>query len=141
MPTLSKGRVIIRPPAREDWPAFLAAVHRSHDLHHPWVSPPSTRKAFGSYLERLGTDSHRGFLVLHRRTGDLVGVINLNHLIRGPLQNAFLGYYGFSPHAGTGQMHEGMLLVLNHAFRRPTAPRLRWRESAALFGRGTPGAI
>jgi ribosomal-protein-alanine N-acetyltransferase len=47
----------------------------------------------------------------------MVGVINLNNLIRGAFHNAFLGYYGFAPHAGQGLMYEGMLLVLRHAFR------------------------
>jgi ribosomal-protein-alanine N-acetyltransferase len=39
-------------------------------------------------------------------------------VIRGTFQNAFLGYYAFSPYAGAGLMHEGMRLVLNHAFRK-----------------------
>jgi len=109
-------RVKIRPPTRGDGSAFLAAVHRSRAAHHPWVSPPDSTGAFGIYLKRISSDSHRGFLVVLRDTGDLVGVINLNNLIRGGLQSAFLGYYGFSPYLGTGLMREGMFLVLKHAF-------------------------
>src|SRR5215469_18167978 len=82
----SNLRVTIRPPRPADRQAFLAAVLRSRSLHHPWVSAPATAKTFAAYLKRLSTESHRGFLVIHRGTGDLVGVINLNHIIRGALR-------------------------------------------------------
>src|SRR5690242_15569423 len=106
MQKLWKVPVTIRPPTGGDGPAFLSAVRRSRSLHSPWVSPPATAKAFASYVERAGSESHRGFLVIHRHTGDLVGVINLNNLIRGAFHNAFLGYYSFLPHAGRGLMYE-----------------------------------
>jgi [ribosomal protein S5]-alanine N-acetyltransferase len=111
-------RVSIRPPAASDGPAFLAAVRRSRSFHYPWVSPPATPKAFAGYAERAVSETHRGFLIIDRLTGDLVGVINVNNLIRGGFHSAFLGYYGFLPHAGQGLMYEGMQLVLSHAFRR-----------------------
>ena len=117
-------RVAIRPPRAGDGPAFLSAVGRSRSLHYPWVSPPATTKAFASYVERAVSESHRGFLVIHRQTGDIVGVINLNDLIRGAFHNAFLGYYSFLPHAGGGLMYEGMRLVLSHAFRKLKLHRL-----------------
>lgn len=53
-----------------------------------------------------------------RATGEIVGVINLNNVVRGYFQNAAAGYYAFAPHAGKGLMREGMLLVLKHAFRK-----------------------
>jgi ribosomal-protein-alanine N-acetyltransferase len=117
-------RVTIRPPRPADRQAFLAAVLRSRSLHHPWVSAPATPKTFSAYLKRLSSESHRGFLVVHRGTGDLVGVININHIIRGALQGAFLGYYGFEPHSRAGLMRDGMLLVLEHAFRKLKLHRL-----------------
>jgi [ribosomal protein S5]-alanine N-acetyltransferase len=124
MQELLKMRVIIRPPTGNDGPAFLAAVRRSRSLHRPWVSPPASTKAFAGYVERAVSETHRGFLVIHRRTGNLVGVINLNNVIRGAFQNAFLGYYSFLPQAGRGLMHEGMQLVLRHAFRKLKLHRL-----------------
>ncbi len=113
-----KARVLTRFPSPKDCPAFLSAVRRSRNLHHPWVSPPSTPKAFDAYLERLSSDSHHGFLVIAKTSGDFVGVVNLNNIIRGVFQNAFLGYYAFVPYAGKGLMFEGMQLVLDHAFRK-----------------------
>jgi [ribosomal protein S5]-alanine N-acetyltransferase len=64
----------------------------------------------------VASGSHYGFLVLRRKDQQLVGVINLNNVIRAAFQSAFLGYYAFSPLGGQGLMREGMLLVIQHAF-------------------------
>jgi ribosomal-protein-alanine N-acetyltransferase len=120
----AESRVTIRPPAAADRSTFLAAVSRSRSLHHPWVSPPNNAKAFAAYLERVASESHCGFLVLAPQNGDLAGVINLNNTIRGFFQSAFLGYYCFAPYAGKGLMYEGMLLVLDQAFRKLKLHRL-----------------
>src|SRR5690348_2220076 len=121
---MMKTRVTIRPPALRDWPAFQAAVRRSCALHHPWVAPPDTRKRFEAYVKRAKSDSHRGFLVVFRRSGEIVGVINLGNIIRGLLQGAYVGYYAFAPHAGKGLMCEGMRLVVKHAFQKLRLHRL-----------------
>jgi ribosomal-protein-alanine N-acetyltransferase len=113
----ARFRVRIRIPTPGDRAAFLAAVQRSVSLHYPWVAPPKTSKAFATYLERAASDTHRGFLVVHHHTEEIVGVININNIIRGAFHSVFLGYYGFLPHARQGLMYEGMVLVLNHAFR------------------------
>jgi [ribosomal protein S5]-alanine N-acetyltransferase len=117
-------RVTIRPPALRDWPAFQAAVRRSRALHYSWVAPPKTRVMFAAYVKRMNSDSHRGFLVILRESGDLVGAIHLNHIMAGALQGAFLGYYAFAPHAGKGLMREGLQLVLKHAFQKLRLHRL-----------------
>jgi ribosomal-protein-alanine N-acetyltransferase len=124
MQKLLKMRVCIRPPTASDGPAFLSAVRRSRPFHYRWVSPPATSKAFAGYAKGAVSESHRGFLIIHRHTGTLVGVINVNNLIRGDFQSAFLGYYGFLPHAGQGLMYEGMQLVLRHAFGKLKLHRL-----------------
>jgi [ribosomal protein S5]-alanine N-acetyltransferase len=116
--------VLIRPPTQADCHEFLSAVRRSRSLHHPWVSPPATRRAFASYLEKMSSGAHLSFLVIHAQTRGIVGVINLNNIIRGPFQNAFLGYYAFLPHVRKGFMTEGMQLVLGHAFRIVNLHRL-----------------
>lgn len=94
-------------------------MRRSRSLHDPWVSPPATQKAFVTFSE-----SHPGFLVIHRSTDGIVGAINLNNVIRGGFHSAFLGYYSFKPYAGSGLMTEGMQLVLQHAFRNLKLHRL-----------------
>lgn len=114
-----KKQVSIRPPASGDCAAFLAAVRRSRSLHHSRINPkPGTPAAFAAYLKRFTTDSHHGFLVIHEETGDLVGMINLNDVVRGVYQSAKVGYFAFTPYAGQGLMHEGLLLVLKQAFQK-----------------------
>jgi [ribosomal protein S5]-alanine N-acetyltransferase len=120
----SKRRVLIRAPRVSDRVAFLAAAQRSGRLHRPWVSAPSTPWVFARYLARARSESNRGFLVIHARTRELVGVINVNNVVRGALQGACLGYYAFSPQAGEGLMSEGLFLVLNFAFRKMKLHRL-----------------
>jgi [ribosomal protein S5]-alanine N-acetyltransferase len=63
----------------------------------------------------VGPSRHR--LLVRRRADDaIVGVVNLNEIVRGSFQSAYLGYYAFRPHAGQGYMAEGLALVLRHAF-------------------------
>jgi len=114
-----KSRVLIRPPVPGDCDAFLAAVRRSRAMHRNWITPKArTRAAFAKYLKKFETGPHHGFLVIHRDTGGIVGVININDVIRGNFQSAFVGYYAFQPQAGKGLMREGLMLVLRHAFRK-----------------------
>jgi [ribosomal protein S5]-alanine N-acetyltransferase len=94
-------------------------------LHASWIAPKAkTRKEFDNYLQRFTSDRHYGFLVIHRSSGGIVGVININDVIRGAFQSASLGYYAFAPYAGQGLMREGMLLVLKHAFGKLKLHRL-----------------
>ena len=123
-PTL-KNQVTIRTPQWGDCEAFLLAVRRSRALHGSWIAPKAkTPKEFGDYIQRFASDRHCGHLVIHRGSGDLIGVININDVIRGAFQSASLGYYAFMPYAGRGLMRAGMLLVLRHAFGKLKLHRL-----------------
>jgi ribosomal-protein-alanine N-acetyltransferase len=110
-------RVSLRLPTADDGEAFLTAVRASVTLHHPWIFPPDSPTAFAAYLQRLAKEEYEGRLICRQPTGELVGVINLNNIIRGAFQNAFLGYYAFAPFAGRGLMQEGLELLLTYAFR------------------------
>jgi len=117
-------RVIIRSPRASDEREFLTAVSRSRRLHHPWAYPPSSTRSFRRYLARSTRDSYRGFLACLRSTGELIGVVNLSEIVRGPFLNAYLGYYGFEPHSGRGYMTEALRLVIHKAFRTMKLHRL-----------------
>jgi ribosomal-protein-alanine N-acetyltransferase len=73
---------------------------------------------YAAYLKRFDSGMHHGFFVIHREADAIVGVINLNNIIRDGFQNAMIGYYAFKPYAGQGLMREGLMLVLEHAFRK-----------------------
>ena len=111
-----------RPAVRLEKPSaarraeFLAAVRGSRKLHGRFVSPPADAVAYAAWLKRLRPASQEGHLVIDSSSGDLVGVINLSEIVRGSFQSAYLGYYGFAAHAGSGRMSAGMRLVLRRAF-------------------------
>lgn len=109
-------RVAIRRLARQDEAAFLAAVRRSRKLHGRFANPPSTGERFQAALARQRDPSHEGFVVVTLDADELVGAVNLNEIVRGPAQSAYLGYYALEPYAGAGLMTEGLSLVIAKAF-------------------------
>ncbi len=77
---------------------------------------PDTPAAYAEYLER-GADPARAFRVICRRDdGVIVGFANLSEIIRGKLQQAFLGYGAFAGFEGHGYTAAGLSLVLADAF-------------------------
>jgi [ribosomal protein S5]-alanine N-acetyltransferase len=113
--------VCLRPPRITDARAFIAAARASAGLHRGWVRPPLTRARFAAFVKRNAprgsSPAHIGFLVLRREDHALVGVFNFSEIVRGAFQSAYLGYYAFAPHQGSGYMSEGLALALDHAFR------------------------
>ncbi|HMB34243.1 MAG TPA: GNAT family protein, partial [Methylomirabilota bacterium] len=55
-------------------------------------------------------------LICRKPDGAILGAINLNEIIRGPAQSAFLGYWIGAAHARQGYMTEALSLALRHAF-------------------------
>lgn len=116
--------VLLRAPTEEDRDAFLAAVRRSRELHHPWTAAPDTDEAFDRYIDRAGQPNQSCRLVV-TDAGELAGVYNLSEIVRGLFLNAYLGYYAFAPLAGTGLMRAAMPLVFAHAFEELELHRLQ----------------
>lgn len=110
------ARVRLEQPGASRQREFLAAVRRSRRLHGRWVSPPATAADYRRWLDRLDERTHIGHFVIDAATDELAGVINLGEVVHGALQSAYLGYYGFAPHAGRGLMAEGMRQVVDRAF-------------------------
>jgi ribosomal-protein-alanine N-acetyltransferase len=115
---LAKGRrVYLRMPDSRDAAVLATLARTSRGLHRPWVDPPQTARAVARALRTAGPSRVR-LVVCRRRDGAIVGVVNLNEIVRGAFQSAYLGYYAFAPRAGQGLMTEGLALALRHAFRR-----------------------
>ncbi len=51
-----------------------------------------------------------------RHSGAIAGVVNVNAIVRGFFQSAYLGYYIGEPFARQGIMSEGLKLVIGYAF-------------------------
>jgi len=109
-------RVYLEPVSRQREVEFLERVKASQRLHRPWLTAPHTSEHFRELLSRARKPSQESYFVCLIETGELVGVINLNEIVRGLFQSAYLGYYAFEPFAGEGYMTEGVTLVLDQAF-------------------------
>ena len=108
--------VFVRPVRRDDRDEFLALMQASRGLHEPWISPPLTARAFDAYLTRMNRSDHEGLIVRRSSDDAIVGVINLNNIVRGSFLNASLGYYAGLPYAGQGYMTGGLRAAIRFAF-------------------------
>jgi [ribosomal protein S5]-alanine N-acetyltransferase len=108
--------VYLSAPTTVDADEFVAEVLASRQLHGSWIDLPDSSERFAAYLERAAREDQASFLVRHSSCGKLVGVVNINNIVRGALQSGYLGYGAFSSHAGRSLMTEGLRAVLAVAF-------------------------
>lgn len=118
------SRVKLRRPARADAHEFITLMRQSQGLHHPWCFPPVTEEAFENYLKSRNQENQDGFLVCHGQTQAIMGLINLNEIVRGSFQSAYLGYYIGQPFVHQGYMQEALTLVIQYAFNELQLHRL-----------------
>lgn len=115
----------IRPPEKNDSGEFLKLVDLSKSIHQPWVSPPSTEIAFKKLLSRNNESNAASFLICETTNKKkIAGVINLNEMVYGALQSAYLGYYAMIDHIGSGAMQSGLAQLIDHAFTSLNLHRL-----------------
>jgi [ribosomal protein S5]-alanine N-acetyltransferase len=95
---------------------LIDANRASAALHHPWVQPFTDKAGFDAYFDSL--DGQRKIGLLAREVSDQapVGIFNLSEIIRGPFQNAYLGFYGLSGRTGRGLLTEALRAVLVYTF-------------------------
>jgi len=106
--------VAIRPTARRDAPALVAAHRASRALHGEWVTPFTDLDGFGAWFAPIEAGRKVSFLA--ERAGSLVGVVNLNDIVRGAFRSATLGYYALVGSPGSGTMTEAVRLAVAEAF-------------------------
>ncbi|NKB97674.1 MAG: GNAT family N-acetyltransferase [Pseudomonadales bacterium] len=110
-----QNRVYLRRVTRSDEEQFTTLMRESMELHEPWISPPTNSALFKAYLRRIQREDHEGFAVCLKETEAIVGVININNIVRGSFQSASLGYYVVARHQGGGYMYEGLSLLVRFA--------------------------
>ncbi|MBA2653936.1 MAG: GNAT family N-acetyltransferase [Gammaproteobacteria bacterium] len=109
------SNILIREPRIEDKAAFISAMQLSQALHHPWVEAPTTAEEFDQYLQHYQQSNQKSFLVFNA-SESIVGVFNVNEIIRALFQNAYLGFYGVADFSGEGYMSAGLKLVVTKVF-------------------------
>ena len=117
-------RVRLERPSPRRERAFLAAVRRSGALHGGFVEAPSTGEEYAEYLRRTRRTTQASFLVVEPGSDELIGVVNINDIVRDSRSSGSLGYYAFEPHAGRGLMLEAVCAVVAYAFRTLRLHRL-----------------
>lgn len=109
------SKISIRELTLNDKDDFLNAMKRSQALHHPWVKAPLTSQEFDEYFQRSQQPNQKSFIA-HDQSNNIVGVFNINEIVRGAFQNAYLGFYGVADFTGKGYMSAGLKLVLEKVF-------------------------
>ena len=112
----------LRTLTAKDETAFLHAMQQSITLHEPWVSAPLTAEAFQHYLQQTQQSHHQSFLIC--KNNEIAGVFNLNEIVRGAFQSAYLGFYAVSHFAGQGIMSLGLKMLLAKTFNELDLHRL-----------------
>jgi ribosomal-protein-alanine N-acetyltransferase len=110
------SRIYLRRVVAGDSFEFIELMKKSISIHYPWITPPHNTNLFKAYLNRIKKEDHEGFAVCEKTTEEIVGVININNIIRGSFQSGSLGYYVGEPYTGQGFMKEGLNALLTLAF-------------------------
>ena len=108
--------IYLRRVTRNDEVEFLALMQASEQLHRPWIQAPTTTALFKYYLQRIRRNDHEGFAICREADGNIVGVINVNNIVRGSFLSASLGYYVGAAFQGQGYMQAGLTRLIAYAF-------------------------
>lgn len=121
---MSRGDgIVIRFPVMGDRDEFNVLREGSRGWLEPWEPRRPASDAdvlrpenFHLYVADSNTERRQRFLVCRGEDGVIVGQVSLNEIIRGPLQQAFVGYWIAERFAGRGYMTLGLRRALGHAF-------------------------
>ncbi len=109
-------RVSLIAPARSYMEEFINKSISSEELHRNWVQSLNNKEAYLAYLERINKDNQFGTFIKLKKTNDLIGVVNVNEIVKGTFKSGYLGFYLFSGFEKQGLMNEALKLVINYAF-------------------------
>ena len=113
-------RVFLRKPSIRDRDEYLRLRRRSAAFLRSWEpAPVRGRTEIERFAEWVRTSKgvrHEKLLICRLEDEAVLGAININEIVRGPAQSAFLGYWIGAPYARQGYMTEALQLALRHAF-------------------------
>ncbi|PLZ04064.1 phosphinothricin acetyltransferase [Burkholderia sp. WAC0059] len=101
---------------RGDAADLISANRENRHYHLPWVVAFTDRAGFDAWFARCLTGPNVGFVARERISGQIVGVVNINEIVAGAFQSAYLGYYGMSKFSRKGLMTEALRFAVDHAF-------------------------
>ena len=110
------GTIRLSRVARADAPDLIAANRASQEFHLPWVASFTDQAGFDTWFARCLTGPIVGLIARAEGSNEVVGVINLNEIVAGVFQSAYLGYYGMAGFSRKGLMTEAMRAAIGYAF-------------------------
>jgi ribosomal-protein-alanine N-acetyltransferase len=111
MNTIRISRVI-----RADAAELIAANRESQEYHLPWVTSFTDQAGFDSWFARCLAGPNVGLVAREVGSNKIVGVVNINEIVTGAFQSAYLGYYGMSAFTRQGLMTEALRAAVGYAF-------------------------
>ena len=103
--------------------SVLLTSQRTSRAHlEPWEpipSPPNVAFSgddFDRFCAAASTERSRRFLICENEGGAIVGQVSLGEVIRGPLQQCFMGYWLGREFLGRGYMTQGVRMATAVAF-------------------------
>ena len=110
------SEIYLRRVTHNDQGEFTELMHASKTLHEPWIQAPTTTALFKYYMQRIRRNDHEGFAICRNSDDAIVGVINVNNIVRGSFLSASLGYYVGAAFHGRGYMQAGLKRLTQYAF-------------------------
>ena len=101
---------------RADAADLIAANSANQNYHMPWVASFIDQAGFDAWFGRTLAGPNIGFVARHAESARIVGVVNINEIVAGVFQSAYLGYYGMSEFHRRGLMAEALRLAIKYAF-------------------------
>jgi [ribosomal protein S5]-alanine N-acetyltransferase len=93
---LPGARVVLARVARADGVELVKANRESREHHLPWVAPFTDEPGFNAWFARSLIGPHVGLVAHESASGHIVSVVNLNEIVMGAFQSAYLGYDGMA---------------------------------------------
>ena len=130
-------RVLLRPPAMDDWSSWAQLRSESREFLQPWEPAwprdALTQSAFRRRLRNQARDREAGlahsYFVIRREDDALLGGVTLSEIRRGVAQAVTLGYWIGQRYARKGYMAEAVECVNAHVFNTLDLHRI---EAACL---------
>ncbi|WP_069269158.1 GNAT family N-acetyltransferase [Paraburkholderia nodosa] len=110
MPLIQLSRVV-----RADAADLISANRANQHYHLPWVTSFTDQAGFDNWFARCLTGPNVG-LVAQQSSGQIVGVVNINEIVAGAFQSAYVGYYGMSSFSRKGLMTDALGTAVDYAF-------------------------
>ena len=124
----AEALVYLARPVARDQADYLGLLKASRGFHDPWFPDRSDDAfepaAFQAFLESDTGERCLRHFIRRREDKAIVGAVNLNEIVRGAFQSAYLGYWVGAEFAGRGYMKQALAQAIQFAFTEADLHRL-----------------